>query len=151
MVKHDGWELAADDPNGRKFGYISLYGAKEAPKPQPPWKHPNGEVLPATIQAESVGGPQPTLQFSWVPGELLRLSSRAAAGGKEAGGGPQTFAFLLAYLISYEHMGIAKMECTGGCSCNPQNINARTKDKLSITRVRGWLRSRTKDLGMGSA
>ncbi|KAI7846460.1 hypothetical protein COHA_000070 [Chlorella ohadii] len=40
---------------------------------------------------------------------------------------------MLTHLISYEHMGKAKVECISGCTCEPTEFNGHVQDKVSLT------------------
>lgn len=39
----------------------------------------------------------------------------------------------LEFLISYEHMGVALVECVAGCHCNPREYSGWHPYKLSVT------------------
>jgi hypothetical protein len=44
---------------------------------------------------------------------------------------PQTMLLQLAYLMSYEHMGVATVRCDSGCSCNDTLIDGHHKQHWS--------------------
>ncbi len=125
VVRHDGWVYAADDSAGRKFGYISYYGVKTAPNASDASRIGAVHVTPDS--------PPPTLEISLelpTPSSVLEADAGSAAAGS-------SFAFLLAFLSSYEHMGAATMECKGGCRCAAQRLHATNQHKVSVTKVRG--------------
>ncbi len=43
----------------------------------------------------------------------------------------QTMLLQLAFLMSYERMGVATVRCDSGCSCNDSLINGHHKDHSS--------------------
>lgn len=127
VVRQNGWVYAADDSAGRKFGYISYYGAETAPNA--------GDASRIGAVPVTPDSPPPKLELS-VELPTSRSSSVLEADARSAAGG-SSFAFLLAYLSSYEHMGTATMECKGGCRCAAQTVDATNKNKVSVTKVRG--------------
>jgi hypothetical protein len=48
---------------------------------------------------------------------------------------------LLAYLKSYEHMGIAEVACMSGCQCRPRLVDAHQTQKESTTHLHNVLLS----------
>ena len=49
----------------------------------------------------------------------------------------QPFIVILGHLISYEHMGKARLDCRGGCSCSPQEIDAHVPNgKFSVFKAK---------------
>ncbi|KAL4423591.1 hypothetical protein ABPG77_004631 [Micractinium sp. CCAP 211/92] len=41
----------------------------------------------------------------------------------------------LSYLRSYEHMGVARVECRSGCKCEPTKIDGTWKDQVSLQQI----------------
>jgi hypothetical protein len=41
----------------------------------------------------------------------------------------------VAYLASYEHMGVARAECHGGCTCDAKDVNSLHQEHNSVTAV----------------
>lgn len=49
----------------------------------------------------------------------------------------EAFVFIVGHLISYEHMGIAKVECLDECECAPQEVDAHVPGgKFSVFKAR---------------
>ncbi|PNW81746.1 hypothetical protein CHLRE_06g258500v5 [Chlamydomonas reinhardtii] len=66
---------------------------------------------------------------------LLRIRWDRSAIGNKVGSTATSFALILVYLASYSGMGSARLSCSGGCSCEAQNIDATISD-FSLSKVR---------------
>jgi uncharacterized membrane protein YgcG len=68
---------------------------------------------------------------------LVRLNTTRTTSARD---GDQRMNVMLAYLKSYEHMGVAKVACRAGCTCDPpeQEVDAHHEIKTStvyLTRI----------------
>lgn len=136
VVRAEGWDYGADDRGRKKYGYISHYGtaAQENHQEQPA---PMAEGS-AGAGSDSAAVPQPPeLQLVLDLGRVAGAAAAAATAGGNGtkGQGHGSFVFLLAYLASYEHMGVATMACSGGCTCGGVRIKAAITERISITKV----------------
>lgn len=76
-------------------------------------------------------------RWGWVasdPGSwaLLSFDSRIPGQGHDE----RSEAFL-GYLESFSGMGVARIECVSGCSCNSTTINGHVGRRVSLTKMRG--------------
>lgn len=70
------------------------------------------------------------------PGDWVELEVSTADGtGDGAGGGDDKATVFLGYLRSYEGMGQARVQCVSGCKCVATTVNARWKQKVSLTQM----------------
>jgi hypothetical protein len=139
VTRADGWTFVAEgkDPTKPKYGYV-------ATKP--------GSVLQLQVgrAADAAGGTQPALRRAAPrradrplhdarrptprpcapPPPLLQLDTR------QVGLKPiSTVNLLIAFLKSYEHMGVARIECVSGCQCRPRLVDAHQAQRESTTHL----------------
>lgn len=60
-------------------------------------------------------------------GDILSVTVPAADYRKGA------FTIGLGFLISYQHMGVALLECTEGCTCRKKEYSSHHPNKVSVT------------------
>lgn len=61
----------------------------------------------------------------------------------------QHVTLLLAYLKSYEHMGVASISCLAGCKCRPRLVDAHQVQRESTTHLHGLLVSQSANCSIG--
>lgn len=58
-------------------------------------------------------------------------------GANGTGGGLQTVS--ISFLQSYEHMGMARVQCDSGCTCRPSTMNGHTGHHTSMLAMHSFL------------
>ena len=71
--------------------------------------------------------------FGCVSHNFIRLCPRTCGVCSDTGVGGREMSLWVAYLYSYEHMGIADVSCSGSCSCATEIDAHNTQQRVSTT------------------